>query len=247
MTPRTATEPGDHPEAFHTTHWSVVLAAAGPDSLKSREAWEKFAQIYWPPVYAFIRGSNHGPGEAQDLAQEFFVKLIDRRVLNEVVPGRERFRSFLLVCLKHFLTDQQRRFQADRRRHENNWLRLDVVQAEAAYHAELVELATPESLFERRWAATLLDQAVAILRAHYAERGKQELFAQLVIHFTGEPDAVPHAELAARLQTTESAIKNEMFRLRQRLQNLFREQVAATVPDGEVDEEMRHVLRILAQ
>ena len=247
MTPRTATEPGDHPETFQTTHWSVVLAAAGPDTPHSREAWEKFAKIYWPPVYAFIRLSSHGPEDAQDLAQEFFLKLINRNTLAEVVPGQDRFRSFLLVCLKHFLTDQQRRAQTTRRHHGTESLWIDAVQAEDAYCAELVELATPESLFERRWAATLLDQAMVCLKAYYYERDKHALFDQLVMHLTGDADAVPHAELAWRLHTTESGIKNEMFRLRQRLQSLFREQVAATVPNCEVDAEMRHILRVLKQ
>ena len=247
MTPRTSTEPGDHPETFQTTHWSVVLAAAGPDTPQSREAWEKFAKIYWPPVYAFIRLSSHGPEDAQDLAQEFFLKLIDRKALDEVAPGQSRFRSFLLACLKHFLTDQQRRAHATRRHHETEWVCLAAVEAEDAYRAELVELATPESLFERRWAATLLDQTMACLKAYYYERDKHALFDQLVMHLTGDADAVPHAELAGRLHTTESGIKNEMFRLRQRLQSLFREQVAATVPSCEVDAEMRHILRVLKQ
>ena len=233
--------------AFVTTHWSVVLAASSADTPDSREAWEKFARTYWPPVYGFIRRSSHGPEDAQDLTQDFFFKLIDRKVLEGVSPGQGRFRSFLLVCLKHFLTDQHRRSQAACRRPKNGWLHLAAAETEAAYRAEQVEFATPEASFERQWAAALLDQAMAGLEEYYAGQGKGAMFDQLAVHLVGNPSAVPHAELAVRLKTSEGAIKNEMYRLRQRFRSLFREQVAATVPSEEVEEEMRYVLRVLSQ
>ena len=236
----------DHRD-FVTTHWSVVLAAAQEDRPQSREAWETLAQNYWPPLYAYIRRSGREPEDAKDLTQSFFIGLMDRGALAGLEPGEEKFRSFLLVCLNHFLTDQHRHAQAARRRPESGWLRLDEAIAEGRYQTELVDPATPEILFERQWAATLMDQALARLEAYYSDQGRRDLFESLVAHLVRDPQAVPHLELAARLGTSEAAVKSDMYRFRQRFRLFFRREVAATVPPDEVEEEMRHVVRVLTR
>ena len=232
---------------FATTHWSVVLAAAQEDRPRSREAWEKLAENYWPPLYAYIRRSGREPEDAKDLTQSFFVGLMDRGALAGLEPGEKKFRSFLLVCLNNFLTDQHRHAQAARRRPESGWLRLDEPAAEDHYQTELVDSATPEGLFERQWAATLMDRALARLETYYSDQGRREVFECLVAHLVRDPEAVPHLELAARLRTSETAVKSDMYRLRQRFRLFFRREVAATVPPDEVEEEMKHVVRVLSR
>ena len=231
--------------AFVTTHWSVVLAAARADRPQSREAWDTLARNYWLPLYAFVRKSGHPPNDACDLTQDFFVALIQRRMLESLAQGQGRFRSFLLVCLKNFLIDQRRRTEVLRRRLGESVAVVDAQEAETLYQAELVEPDTPENLYERQWAVRLLDQALAGLEAYYTDQGKAKLYQHLASHLANDPDKVPHAALATRLQMTEGAVKSEMYRLRQRMQKFFCEQVAATVPKEEVEAEIRHVVKLL--
>jgi len=233
--------------AFGTTHWSVVIAAGQLDAPRSQEAWETLAQKYWQPLHAYIRRSGYTPENARDLTQSFFGSLIERRTLDGVVPGNTKFRSFLLACLNNFLTDEFRHAQAARRRPKEGWISMDSDEADCSPEPEFASRATPESIFERRWAEVLLDRATVRLRSYYVDQGKTKLFERLVAHLTKEPDAIPHLELAAELNTSEAAIRSEMYRLRQRYRLLFRDEVAATVPPNEVKEEMRHIYRVLSQ
>ena len=234
-------------KSFSTTHWSVVLAATQTDGPGSLNAWERLATIYWPPLYAYIRRSGRRPADAQDLTQSFFAALISRQSLEGLVPGKGRFRSYLLVCLKNFVADEHRRAQAARRRPETACFSLDTSTAEGRYQAELVDHETPESIYERQWAAAMVDHAISRLEAYYLEQGKGEMFECLAAHLVRDPEAVPHAELAARLGSSEGAVKNAMYRLRQRFRAFFRKEVAATVAPDEVEDEIRHIHQVLAR
>lgn len=233
--------------AFTTTLWSVVLSAAKGGTPQSRDAWEKLAAMYWFPLYAFIRRTGRQPEDAQDLTQDFLARLMEKDALAGLAAGEGRFRSFLLVCLKRYLTDQHRYASAARRRPAAGWLPLDEISAESRYQSDLAHTATPEQLFGREYAAVILDRALARLEAYYAERGRQRLVECLLAHVLQDPTALPHRELADQLGISESAVKSEMYRLRQRFRLLFREEVAATVPAGEVEEEMRHLVLALSQ
>lgn len=234
-------------QTFNTTHWSVILATGRTDGHHSHEAWNKVAESYWLPVYAFIRRQGHGEVDAQDLTQDFFVHLFTRQAFEGLIPGQSRFRSFLLVCLKNFLTSRYRSSQAARRRPKNGFVPFDGKAAEATYQAELVDYATPESEFERQWAVAVLNHTLDLLAQRYAKDGKQEYFEHLAPHLVGGDGSTTNAELASQLNTTEDAVKTAKCRLRQRFRALLREEIAATVPNAEIDDELRHLLSVLTR
>jgi RNA polymerase sigma factor (sigma-70 family) len=234
--------------AFPATHWSLVLAAGQAGSPRADAALEKLCRTYWAPLYAFIRRRGHNPEDAQDLTQEFFTQLLKRNDIATTSPEKGRFRSFLLAALKNFLINEWRRGQCEKRGGGQVIIPLDAQPAEARYQLELVEAATPESLFERHWALTVLDQALNRLRQEYADTGKGDLFDLLKQTLSGEKRTTPHAELAARCGISVGAVDVAVHRLRRRYGELLREEIAHTVGQpGEVDEEMRHLRAVLGR
>ena len=232
---------------FETTHWSIILSAGRSDSTHAREAAEKFCAAYWYPLYAFVRRQGHGPDDAQDLTQEFFARLLARRSLGQVDPAKGKFRSFLLAALKHFLANEWDRAQAEKRGGEHTFVSFDQQTAEERYGNEPAHEATPEKLFERRWALTLLEQVLARLREENDADGKSDLFDRLKATLTGEEDAATYAAMAAQLGMTEAAVKVAVHRLRQRYRELLRKEIARTVnSDGEVEEELRYLFAVLS-
>ena len=151
---------------FNTTHWSVVLAARG-ESTEAHEALEKLCRVYWYPLYAFIRRQGHSPEDAEDVIQGFFARLLQRKDLETVQRERGRFRSYLLVSLKHFLINQQCHARTEKRGGGQPLIPLDEVQAEKKFAQEAVDKSTPEKIFERRWAMALLDKVLERLSKEY--------------------------------------------------------------------------------
>jgi len=232
---------------FALTHWSVVLAAGSSDSSHARDALETLCRTYWHPIYAFVRRQGHAPHDAQDLTQEFFARLLEKNYLGGVDRAKGRFRSFLLVCLKHFLANEWDRAGAQKRGAHPVLIPINVRSAETSYGLEPAESVTAEKMFERRWALTLLEQVLARLRAEYTRDGKAETFEQLKSTLTGERRSVPYAEIGARLGISEGAVKVAVHRLRQRYRDLLREEIAHTVSGPEqVEEEIRALFCALA-
>jgi len=159
---------------FTTTHWSLVLAATGAEDTHGREALARLCQVYWYPLYAFVRRQGLSPHDAQDLTQEFFVRLLEKDYLGDVDRSKGKFRSFLLVALKHFLSKQWARAKTLKRGGGRTLVPLDALSAEDRYRREPEDNATPEKLFERRWALTLLDQ-VLMRRRRTAQDGHHEV------------------------------------------------------------------------
>ncbi|MGA2031853.1 MAG: RNA polymerase subunit sigma-24, partial [Thermoguttaceae bacterium] len=182
---------------FTTTHWSLVLAAAGSEDARGREALAKLCQVYWYPLYAFVRRQGHGPHEARDLTQEFFLRLLEKDYLADVDRSKGKFRSFLLAALKHFLSKERARAKTLKRGGGHALVPLDIPSAEDRYRREPEDNATPEKLFERRWALTLLDRVLTRLSEQYETAGKGAIFKQLQGCLTGDSDLLPYAELAA--------------------------------------------------
>lgn len=241
-----ASETRNGQEYFLTTHWSVVLNAQGDDSSCARDALAHLCHAYWYPLYAFVRRQGHPADDAQDLTQEFFSRLLAKNYLAAADPGRGKFRSFLLSSLKHFLANEWDRAHAQKRGAGHQLISLDDTQAEAQYALEPADNTSPDKLFERRWATTLLDQVLSRLRAEYegTERGK--LYAAIKGCLTQE--AAPYAELAASLAMSEGAVKVAAHRLRARYRELLREEIAQTVSSaGEVEDEIRHLFTALAR
>jgi DNA-directed RNA polymerase specialized sigma24 family protein len=232
---------------FATTHWSVVVTAGQPDSPEAAAALEKLCRTYWFPLYAYVRRRGYSEHDGQDVTQGFFAHLFEHRSLNRVDREKGRFRSFLLASLNYFLADQWDRASAQKRGGGREIFSLDAQQAEERYRLEPADERSPDKLFERRWAMTLLDQVLARLAQEFSDAGKSELFNRLrpfLVEGTGEKT---YAETAREGGTTEEALKKAVQRMRRRYHQLFREEIAQTVasPD-EVEEELRHLCAVLS-
>ena len=226
-----------------TTNWSLVLRAGADDSATAREALSGLCEAYWYPVYAMVRRYGHGPTDAEDLTQAYFARFLEKGWAREVSPEQGRFRSFLLVSVRHFLHNERDRERARKRGGGQRLVELDGVSAERRYGLEPVESSTPETLFERAWAERVLARALERLTAEVAETEGAERFEQLKGHLTGDESAGAYRELAEAWGVSESAVRVAVHRLRKRFGRLLRDEIAATVADpAEVGEELRHLL-----
>jgi RNA polymerase sigma-70 factor (ECF subfamily) len=233
---------------FATTHWSVVLAAREADSPDSRQALDRLCHTYWYPLYAYLRRRGHSSEDAQDLTQGFFARLIQKNYPAQADRAKGKFRSFLLLTLSHFLSEERERATASKRGGGQVLLSLDTEGPEERYRLEPPDDATPEKLFERRWAQTILDQALVRLREEYALAGKEDTYAVLQAFEPGEQKTRSHAEAARRLSVSESALKSMVHRFRQRHRELVREEIAQTVTTAsEIDEELRHLIAVISE
>jgi DNA-directed RNA polymerase specialized sigma24 family protein len=232
-------------EWFATTLWSVVLQAGAVEGSQRDVALERLCQNYWPPVYAFIRGRGYNPQDAQDLTQDFLVELIGRNDFAGLDRRRGKFRSFLLACLHHFLAKDRR---------DHNTLKRGGGTVIIPWEAGLGEThladppaSSPEHLFDRRWAVTVMDQALGSLKAEMVAAGKGALFAELKAFLTTEPGAGDYDALAARLEVSTAAVATAVHRLRRRFRENVRETLAQTVATPlELEEEMRYLRDVLA-
>ena len=232
-------------EWFATTHWSVVLAAGSGLSSQAADALEKLCRNYWYPLYAFVRRRGYSPEDAQDLTQGFLASLLSTRSLDSVHPAKGRFRSFLLASLNHFLANEWDKARTLKRGGGEPAISLDA--AETRFRAEPSEHLSPDRIFERQWAATLLAQVVVHLRADYEAAGKGRLFEALQIYLTGEKGLPPYREAADCLGLSIEALKKAVERLRRRYGELLREEIAHTVTNpAEVDEEIRYLRSVVA-
>ena len=241
-----ADETGGRAAAFATTHWSVVLAAGHRESPQAADALEKLCRTYWYPLYACVRRHGYGPEDAQDLTQEFFARLLAKDYLARADPEGGKFRSFLLTGLKRFLCDEWDKSRRLKRGGGRKVLSFDQGFAEDRYRLEPVEEVTPEVLFERSWAATLLERAAGRLREEYQAAGRAELHEQLTEFQLDASQPRAYAEVAAQLGLSQSAVKSAIHRLRQRHLQLVRDEIAQTVADpAEVDGEIRYLLGVI--
>ena len=232
---------------FQTTHWSVVLAAKDQDSPRAEEAMEKLCRAYWSPLYAYIRREGHGVAEAQDLTQEFFARLLAKGYLRHL-RQEGRFRSFLLTFVKRFLSDERDRAGAQKRGGGKALVSLDEMSAEERSLHEPLTALSPDQLFERRWAETVMERALVRLREEYQAQGKTALFDQLKDLQPGEHAEVSYAEIGARLGLAEGSVKSAVHRLRGRHREMLREVIAQTLRDpAEMEEEIQHLIAVLGR
>jgi RNA polymerase sigma-70 factor (ECF subfamily) len=233
---------------FSPTHWSVVLAAGGKSTSDTREALEKLCQNYWPPLYAYTRRQGFSPHDAQDLAQDFFAWLLESDHLRVADPERGKFRSFLLVRLKHFLLNERKKTRAQKRGGGRLNLSLEADLAEGDNCEPSTSELTPDQAFDLRWALTVLDRSVARLRQEYVDANRGELFEALKGSPLSGKVGPSYAETAASLGLTESAIKSAVYRLRQRHRQLLREEILETVATpADVDEELRYLISVIGR
>ena len=231
--------------AFTTTHWSVVLEAQG-ESPAAHAALEKLCRVYWRPIYSFVRRQGARPEEAQDLTQGFFALLLERRDLRTVRKEKGRLRSYLLSAVKHFLTDEHRRAMAIKRGKGERLIPLNELCAEEGSAMEPADPLTAETVYERRWASTLLDRVLSRLEDQYRARGNAALFDSFNQLLGDEPGAQSHAEIAARLGMTENAVSQAFHRFKQSYQSLLREEIANTVATpGDIENELRYLIAVI--
>lgn len=239
---------GRGPVAFRTTHWTVVLEAARPGTEQSHEAFARIYLDYWYPLYAYIRRRGYSPPDAEDIAQNFFVHLIEKQSLEGLEREGGRFRSFLLRSLDNFLANDWNRARAQKRGEGVPLLSLNVTDDEAKFLAETSVTETPETLFERQWVFTLLAKVLEHLRAECEASGKGGLFEALGPHLQGDRAGLPYAEIAARHGMSEGAVKVAAHRLRQRYGELLCEEIGRTVGSGEeVEGELRYLIAVTAR
>jgi RNA polymerase sigma factor (sigma-70 family) len=232
---------------FATTHWSVVVAARDGDSPQARDALAALCGTYWYPLYAFVRRQGNSADAAQDLTQEFFARLLEKDFLAVVDREKGKFRSFLLAACKHFLSNERDRARAQKRGGGRQPLSIDARDAESRYLLEPADPLTPEKLFERRWALTLLEQVLARLRDEFGRAGKEQLFDRLKSYLTGAPDGASYAEAASELEMSEGAVKVAVHRLRRRYRDLLHDEIARTTDSpADVDDEIRCLFAALA-
>jgi RNA polymerase sigma-70 factor (ECF subfamily) len=237
--------------SFASTRWTIVHQAADSQTASQHalSALTELCQIYWRPVYVFLRRQGVAQHDAQDLTQGFFAELIESRAYARADPAKGRFRSFLLGALKHFAGHQRDHDRAQKRGGGGLRVQLDErAIAEADMYAASCQKWSADGVFEREWAAALLRQALNRLGQEYMVAGKALLFESLKVHLTGgETPVVPYEEMGKRLGRPAVTLRTDVARLRARYRAILREEVSGTVIDpADVDEELRHLRQAMA-
>jgi RNA polymerase sigma factor (sigma-70 family) len=231
--------------AFTTTHWSVVLEAQG-ESPVAQEALEKLCRTYWRPIFAFLRRQGLRPEEAEDITQGFFAQLLERRKFSAIRKEKGRLRSFLLGGLKYFLANEGRRAMAIKRGKGQRVIPLEEFRADDRIDIQPADPMTPEMIYERRWALTVLERVLSRLKDEYHAADNATLFDSLKELLPDEPGSPSQAEIATRLGMTENATRQAFYRFRQRYQAILREEIAHTVATpGDIEDELRHLITVL--
>lgn len=229
-----------------TTQWSQVLAARDGSDTEARAALENLCQTYWQPLYAYIRHQGSSPDEARDLTQGFFAEFLEKDFLAGVDPDKGRFRAFLLASLRHFLSHQRDQTRTLKRGGGTRTLSLDTEVAEERYSGETGAERTPEEVFERRWAMTVLDRAMDRLRKESMAEDDPNQFELLRQYLTGSEPHSPYKQVAHSLGMSEGAVKTAVHRLRKQYGQSLRSEIAEVVSNpADVDDEVRHLLTVV--
>jgi RNA polymerase sigma factor (sigma-70 family) len=234
-------------DVFATTHWSVVLEAGLHDTPQSTAALEKLCRTYWPPIYGYIRRWGYAPEEAQDYTQELFARLLRKNSFAAADPEKGRFRSFLLGALKHLLADEKEKAQAAKRGDGRPLLCWEDLAAEERLRTEPLDQLSPDWVFDRRWAMTILEQAAQKLKQEYHAPDRLLLFEKLKPYLESSEAAPSYAQTAAQLGLTQNAVKAAVFRMRQRYHVLVREEVAQTVANPkDLEDEIHYLISLFS-
>jgi RNA polymerase sigma-70 factor (ECF subfamily) len=234
--------------SFNPTQWSLIVALRSGDAPRASEALEALCRSYWYPLYAYARRCGQKPDDAADLTQAFFSHLLEKGVFARADPDRGHLRTFLLTSMKHFMRDDWRKQQRQKRGAGAAPLSIDEATAEGFYAREPAHNVTPESLYHRRWALTLLERTLTDLQSEYARQGKAELFEALKPTLIEDPDADSAAAVGARLGISAGAVRVAVSRLRSRYRVQLLTEVATSLDAGteaEVDEEIDALFRAL--
>ncbi|MBN1806972.1 MAG: hypothetical protein JW837_17120 [Sedimentisphaerales bacterium] len=232
---------------FATTHWSVVLQAGRPKAPGYQEALQTLCRIYWFPLYVYLRRQGYDNQQAEDYTQAFFCRILEKKVLGMADSRRGKFRSFLLSTLKHFLSDEYDRASAQKRGGGRRILSIDFKGAENQYNLEPADNLSPEKLFDKSWALTVLDRTMSRLKEEMVSQNKESLFEHLKIYLTAGKGSIPYCDRAVEMNMTEGNVKTAVHRLRRRYRKLLRDEIAQTVTaDDQIDEEIDDLFNALA-
>jgi len=239
-------QPAASPQ-FNTTQWSLVLAAGAGTSPESRDALARLCERYWYPLYAYVRRRGHNSHESQDLTQSFFARFLEKNLVSVADRDRGKFRCFLLSSLRNFLANEWVRSRTAKLGGGAQVISLDAEATEQRYSREPAHELSPEHLYDRRWALTLLDVVLADLRQQMVREGKEPFFERVKGHLLGEDSELTYGQLGAELGMSEGAVKVAVHRLRQRYGQLIRQHIAQTVDTPqEVDEELKYLLEAVS-
>jgi RNA polymerase sigma factor (sigma-70 family) len=242
--PQTTAARGD---VFATTHWTVVLAAGELGSPQAELALEELCRTYWYPLYVYVRRQTPTREDAEDLTQAFFARLLEKNYLTGLGSERGRFRAFLLAALKHFLANEWDRASRQKRGGGVATVPLDWQNADTRYQIDPPDNLSPDKLYDRAWAVTVLERVLARLRGENEVEGKAELFGQLKPFLMVGKSAIPYSQVADTLKLTEGAVRVAVHRLRGRYRELLRDEVRQTISDpAQVEEEMRALFSAFA-
>ncbi len=231
---------------FQTTSWGLILATRDRDTARSREALAALCQAYWQPLYIFVRRRGYEVEEARDLTQAFFAHLLEKQVLQNLEPGAGRLRSFMLASLKNLMADERSRVLALKRGAGRAPIPLDVDTAESGPRIQPSHNLTPELVFEKRWATTVLQRVLDRLRDEFERADKTWQFEQLKPFLTGERPALPYRQVATNLEMTVDAARKAVHRLRKRYGKALRAEIGETVASPEeIDDEIKHLRSVL--
>ncbi len=238
------TAPADY---FATTRWTVVLSAGHQSSPQAALALEELCRLYWYPLYAYVRHRGHSKADAEDLTQAFFARFLEKNYLAGVRSEKGRFRAFLLAALKHFLANEWDKSRRRKRGGGVTPLALDWQDAESRYHIEPSDDLSPDKLYDRAWAVTLLERVVTRLRDDTVAADKRREFDLLKPFLTMGKGAVPYADAALALGVSEGTARVAVHRLRRRYRELLREEIAQTLADAsQVQEELQALFSAFA-
>ena len=238
----------DQTAEFHTTRWSVIIAAAQEGTGAGKAALAKLCQVYWYPLYVFARRHGHAPYDAQDLTQGFFLHLLENRTYARVDQLKGKFRSFLLACFQNYFSVEARRAHSLKRGGNCEFVFLDMGTAESRYQLEPTDQLTAEKIFDARWAMTLLAEGMTRLREQYVVQGKAAIFETLKAFLdpAKSEELLSYEEAAKTLGVSLGAVKTLIHRLRKQYSSLVREEISRTVSDpADVDEEIHALCEAL--
>ena len=248
-----STATGGEPNRFVTTHWSLVLSCAreGTGEATGRQALSELCRTYWRPIYAFICRRGYSEPDAQDLTQDFFVRVLEGNLLPLADPKRGRFRTLLLCALQNFLADKRDQSRSKRRGGQFSFIQWEDWIAESPSYLSMNsqdwEVSSPQRIFDVRWAATVAEQALRRLAAECESRGRRRVFDILRPYLTADRGEVSYAKLSSTLSVSEATVKRLLHQLRVRYRAFLREEVSQTVEtEAELEDEIRYLCAVLS-
>ncbi len=240
-------EPEYPGRSFETTHWSMIVAAGQSDTSRSAVAMQQLCERYWFPLYAFVRRRGYDEHRAQDLIQDFFLRVIEKGVVAAADPHRGRFRTFLLKSLENFVANESAKATTLRRGGSRTTWSLDLRDAEGRLAHQAVDEMTPEAEFNRRWALQVLDRVLQQLESEFAAEGKADEFEALRPYLSTDSQRLPYASVAEQRGISAGSVKVAVHRMRRKYRNRLEAEIIDTLasPD-EVEQEIHALFKALS-